>query len=240
MQIIRDEALARRRKKIGNIASVAGIGVIALSLVVTWVGPGWGLSVQLLTYVQLVSLLVGFIISSIGMYFVNRWGRSPRPDEILDKSLKGLSRDYRLYHYALPAPHVLLTPNGPMVLVARFEPGVYTVDDDRWRQRFSLMRVIGFMGREGLGNPSKDADYMVERVRRYLDKNAPELQEVPVSAAVVFTAEKVVLNVGETSVPTLRATKLKGYLRSQASKPLPQETRERLQALFDAAAGITD
>ena len=195
---------------------------------------------QLLIYVPLLTLVVGFIVSSIGMYYVNRWGRSPRPDELLDRSLKGFGREYKLYHYALPAPHVLLAPNGPIVLIAKFEGGEFTVEGDRWRQRFSPMRVLGFMGREGLGNPTKDADYLVEKMRRFLEENNPELQEVPVSAVVVFTAEKVVLNVGETRVPTLRAAKLKGYLRSQASRPLPQETRQRLEALFDAAAGITN
>ncbi len=238
MQIIRDEALARRRKKIGNIASLLGIGVILAGMVFTWVAPGRDVPSQLLIYVPLLTLVVGFIVSSIGMYYVNRWGRSPRPDEILDGSLKGLGREYRLYHYALPAPHVLLTPNGPMVLIAKFEGGEYTVEGERWRQRFSPMRVLGFMGREGLGNPTKDADYLVERMRRFLAEHAPELPEVPVSAVIVFTAPKVVLNVGETRIPTLRAAKLKGYLRSQAAKPLPQETRQQLEALFDGAAGI--
>jgi hypothetical protein len=240
MQIIRDDALAGRRKKIGNIASLLGIGVILAGMIFMWVAPGRGVSAQLQIYVPLLTLLVGFIVSSIGMYYVNRWGRSPRPDEILDRSLKGLGREYKLYHFALPAPHVLLAPNGPIVLIAKFEGGEFTVEDDRWRQRFSAMRVLGFMGREGLGNPTKDADYLVERMRRFLEEHAPELPEVPVSAVIVFTAEKVVLNVGETRIPTLRAAKLKGYLRSQATKPLSQETRQLLEALFDAAAGVTD
>jgi hypothetical protein len=240
MQIIRDEALVGRRKKVGNIASLLGIAIILGGMIFTWVAPGRDVSAQLLIYVPLLTLLVGFIVSSIGMYYVNRWGRSPRPDEVLDRSLKGLSRGYKLYHYALPAPHVLLTPGGPMVLVAKFEGGEFTVEDDKWRQRFSAMRVLGFMGREGLGNPSKDADYLVERMRRYLEENEPELGEVPVSAVIVFTAEKVVLNVGETRIPVLRAAKLKGYLRSQADKPLPQETQQRLETLFDAAAGLAD
>jgi hypothetical protein len=239
MQIIRDEALAGRRKKIGNIASLLGIAVILGGMIFTWVAPGRDVSAQLLIYVPLLTLLVGFIVSSIGMYYVNRWGRSPRPDEVLDKSLKGLSREYKLYHYVLPVPHVLLTPSGPIVLVVKFEGGEFTVEDDKWRQRFSAMRVLGFMGREGLGNPSKDADYRVERMRRFLEENEPGLQEVPVNAVIVFTADKVVLNVGKTSIPTLRAAKLKGYLRSQTDKPLPQETQGRLEALFDAAAGVT-
>lgn len=240
MQIIRDEGLARRRKKTGNIASVVGIAVILGGMIFSYVAPGRNVASQLLIYVPLLTLLVGFLISSIGMYYVNRWGRSPRPDEVLDRSLKGLGREYKLYHFALPAPHVLLTPGGPLVLVIKFEAGEFTVDEDKWRQRFSAMRILGFMGREGLGNPTKDAGYFVDRMRQFLEKNLPDVEDVPVSAAIVFTADKVVLNVGETSIPPLRASKLKGYLRSQATKALPQDTWERLESLFDATAGVSD
>lgn len=239
MQIVRDEALAGRRKRVGIMASVLGFGILVAGMAFQYVAQGRGLSAQLLIYVPLATLLVGFLVSSVGMSYFNRWGRSPRPDEALDRSLKGLGREYKLYHYALPAPHVLLTPNGPMVLVLKFEPGEFTVEGDKWRQRLSASRVLGFMGRENLGNPTKDADYLADRMRQYLAKRAPDLEDVSVSAAIVFTADNVVLNVGETPIATLRATKLKGYLRSQATKPLPQETLERLESLFDTAAGLT-
>ena len=109
----------------------------------------------------------------------------------------------------------------------------------KWKQRFSVARLLSFMGREGLGNPTKEADYQIGRMRSFLAKYAPELEETPISAAIVFLADQVVLNVGETEtdVPVLRATKLKGFLRSSAGKPLPKETYRQLEELFDAAAG---
>jgi hypothetical protein len=190
--------------------------------------------------VPLATLLVGFILSNIGMYFTNRWGRSPRPDEVLDKSLKGMNREYRLYHFALPAPHVLLTPSGPVVLTVKFEGGKYSVEDGKWRQGFSVLRVLNFMGREGLGNPTRDAEYQIEQMRGFLDKHAPELEDISISAIIVFLADNVVLEVGETAVPVLRAAKLKGHLRSQADKPLPQQVLRQLAEVFDAAAGVAD
>jgi hypothetical protein len=240
MQIIRDDSLVARRKKIGTVTSLLGIGIIVGGMVFTWVAPNKDVPEQLLLYVPLLTLLLGFILSNIGVYFSNRWGRTPRPDEILDKSLKGLNREHKLYHFSLPAPHVLLTPGGPVVLVIKYEGGKYSVKDGKWRQGFSLMRLLSFMGREGLGNPTKDADYQVERMRRFLTKYAPELQDVSISVIVVFVADQVVLDVGETSIPVLRAAKLKGFLRSQANKPLPKGTRSQLEELFDATAGIAD
>jgi len=237
MQIVRDEALIARRKKIGQITSLVGLGILIGGMAFTWLAPNWDVPVQLALYAPMLALLVGFILSSIGMYYVNNWGRSPRPDEVLDSSLKGLGREYKLYHFALPTPHLLLTPGGPLVLVIKTEGGEYTEKGGKWKQRFSAARLLSFMGREGLGNPTREADYQVGRMRNFLLKYAPELEETPISAAIVFLADKVVLNVGETDVPVLRAAKLKGFLRSSAGKPLPKETYRQLEELFDATAG---
>ncbi len=151
-----------------------------------------------------------------------------------------MSRDYRLYHFALPAPHVLLTPSELLVLVARYEGGKYTVKDDKWRQGFSVLRALNFMGREGLGNPSKDADYQVGRMRQFLTKNAPELEEVPIEPIIVFVADNVVLDIEDCRVPVQRAAKLKGFLRAETKKPLTSETRQKLTELLDSAAGVTE
>jgi hypothetical protein len=232
MQIIRDEKLVARRKKIGQIASLVGIAVLLGGMAFTWLAPNWDVPVQFTIYVPFLALLVGFILSSIGIYHTNRWGRSPRPDEILDKSLKGLGGEYNLYHFALPVSHLLLTPSGPVVLIVKTEGREYTVEGDRWRQRFSLGTVLRFMGQEGLGNPTKEANYQIEQMRRSLAKHAPELADTPVTAIIVFTADQVTLNVGETSIPVVRAAKLKGFLRSRAVKPLPRATYRKLEELF--------
>jgi hypothetical protein len=240
MQIVRDDVLVARRRKMGQIASLVGLVIIGGGLVFTWVAPNWNVPAQYLLSVPLLTLLVGFILSNVGIYFTNRWGRSPRPDEMLDKSLKGMSRDYRLYHFGLPAPHVLLTPSGLQVLVVRYEGGRYAVKDEKWRQSFSVLRALNFMGREGLGNPTKDADYQVDRMRQFLVKHAPELEEVPVEPIIVFVADNVVLDVEDSRVPIQRAAKLKGFLRAETKKPLPSDTRRMLTELLDSAAGVSE
>jgi hypothetical protein len=159
---------------------------------------------------------------------------------MLDRSLKGMSRDYRLYHFALPAPHVLLTPSELLVLVVRYEGGKYTVRDEKWRQGFSVLRALNFMGREGLGNPTKDADYQVGRMRQFLIKLAPELEDVPIEPIIVFVADNVVLDVQDSRVPIQRAAKLKGFLRAETKKPMLSEIRQKLTELLDSAAGVTD
>ena len=233
MQIVRNLALIGRRKRIGQIASLVGIGILIGGMALTWLGPRWNLSPTILLVVPVIALLVGFIASSIGIYYTNNYARSPRSDQILDQCLKGLSKDYKLYHYLLPAPHVLLTPIGVFVIVTRMEGGTFSVEGDKWRQRFSAGMLVRFMGREGLGNPSKEAQHLVDVLRRFLTKNEPDLADVLISPIVVFTADKVMLHVEDSAFPILRAPKVKGYLRSRSDKPLPKATYRRLESIFD-------
>ncbi len=240
MQIVRDEALVKRRSKIARITSMAGLGILIAGMAFMWLAPRWDVPMQLVLYAPLLALLVGFILSQVGIYYTNRWGRSPRPDEIIDQSLKGLGKENKLYHYTRLASHLLLMPGGPVVIVPRNEMGAFTVDGEKWKQKLTAWRVLSFLGREGVGNPTKDALYQADRIKQFLVKNAPELEDVPVQAVIVFLSDRVVLNVGETSVPVVRATKLKGFVRSEAGrgKPLPKPVFNQVQALFDTAAGV--
>jgi len=240
MRIVRDEQLVKKRKKIGQIASLSGLVILILGMVFTWMAPRWGISVQLTLYLPFAALLVGFILSNVGIYYTNRWVRSPRPDEILDTNLKGLGREYVLYHYALPVPHLLLTPGGPVVLAIKTEAGEFTLENGKWKQKFSVSRMLRFMGQEGLGNPDKEAQYYVDRIRRMLEKCAPDLVKEPIDSMVVFLAENVVLNIGESEIPILRAAKLKGYLRSQLDNALPKTLAKRWEEVLDAQAGVKD
>ena len=91
MQIIRNDKLIKRNARISTFTSLGGLGVLIAGLVVSFSRPelvvwAWG------------SLLLGFILTQVGLYFGNRWGRKPRPDELLDTGLKGLDDRYTIYH----------------------------------------------------------------------------------------------------------------------------------------------
>ena len=89
--------------------------------------------------------------------------RRPRLDQVLDKAAGKFARkDGRLYHYLLAAPHVLLLPVGVVVLVAKYQSGRISAKGDHWTQGGIGMRR--FFGREGLGNPTREAEAQVAKM----------------------------------------------------------------------------
>lgn len=238
MRIVRDDEMIARRRRIGQVASLVGLGVLAAGMVVVFFGPQWGIPVEIAVWVPLGTLIIGFMLSQLGLYFTNRWGRTPRPDQLLDQSLKGLGKEYKLYHYVLPAPHVLLTPSGPLVMVVRLEKGEVTVSGEKWRQKLSAWRVLTFLGREGLGNPTREAQYQVQQVQRLINERAEAPIDASVDGVIAFLADQVELNVEDTPVPVVRGAKLKGFLRSRPEKTRPNSTYQELEALFDSLGGL--
>ncbi|MBN1314180.1 MAG: hypothetical protein JXA42_01890 [Anaerolineales bacterium] len=240
MQIVRDETLIQKRKKIGQVTSILGMVILLAGMSVYWFGPRMNLSVQLSLYLPFIALMVGFILSNIGIFFTNRWGRSPRPDEIIDASLKGLSKDNKIYHYILPLPHILLTPKGIITFVSRIEAGNYSVEGEKWRQQLTMTRILRFLGQEGLGNPTREARDQIVQVEKFINKYIEELKEIPIFPCIVFLAENVNLEIGETEIPVVRATKLKGFVRSLEGKNIAQQEYDMLEELFDRQAGLID
>ena len=140
-----------------------------------------------LFFYQLVALFVGWMLSQIGIYLGHRYLRDPRPDMVLDETLRKVARNGRIYHYLLPAHHVLLIPTGIIVFVTKYQGGDISVQGDKWKQ--SGMGLRRFFGQERLGDPSREAALSVEAVASYLNKNAPLVEEVPIGALIVFTTK---------------------------------------------------
>src|SRR4030065_1166954 len=110
MNIIRNEKLIKRNSRIAQITVVAGLAVLAAGMFISF-------RYKEQVTLSMGALLVGFLLSQIGIYFSNRWGRRPRPDELLDQSLKGLDSKFTLYHYSTPVAHLLLGPAGVWLLL---------------------------------------------------------------------------------------------------------------------------
>ena len=74
----------------------------------------------------------------------------------------------------------------------------------------------------------------------YIQKNAAAAAGAPLFPIIVFTAENIAaLDVKESRIPAVHASKLSGALRQQSInlKPLPKEQYDALRAAFDDAAG---
>ena len=232
MVILRDDDNIDKLKKRGQRASIIGFLFLIAGFILLFAFP----DNQLVILYQLLALLAGYALTQYGISLTHRYSASPRPDEVLDDAVKSVARDGRMYHYLLPAPHVLLTKAGPIVFILKYQTGNISAVGDKWRQTGIGFRR--FFGQEGLGNPAKDAEKMITSLANYIRENAEEVKEVPVGAMIVFTSNNIGdLSVAEANFPAMHYSKVKGYLRQKKdSKSLPSSDYAALQRAFDEAA----
>lgn len=235
MIVILDEQRVARLARLGQILSLAGLGALVLGLVILFIVPE---SELVFTY-QLIALGVGFALSQIGLYYTHRYHRRPRMDEVLDKEVaRAYRKNGRMYHYELPAPHVLLTPGAVILFVTKFQTGRITADGDNWQQAGLGLR--GLFGQERLGNPTREAETMVTKMADFIAANAPSAKDVPLLPVIVFTSDHIEsLNVDNSRIPAMYHKKLPGYLRQQPEMRAQMNSAayNELRAAFDAEAG---
>jgi hypothetical protein len=175
-----------------------------------------------LFYLAMIALLAGFILSQISIFFINRWGRRPRPDERITSSLKGVTNDYTLYHYNTPVSHLLVGPAGVWTILPYFQRGTITYEKNRWKQKGGGLGLayLKVFAQEGLGRPDLDSksdiDKLTEFFTQAMGTEIPEIKSV-----LVFTDKRAILEVEDAPIPTMAIEALKEFIRKQAKeKPM--------------------
>ena len=230
MNIITNEALIKRNARIGQVAMLAGLAVLIGGLILSFQSPDqFSLSIG--------ALFVGFVLSQVGIYFSNRWGRQPRPDQILDLALKGLDSKYSLYHFATPVSHLLVGPAGLWILIPKHQGGTITFANGRYKQKGGNW-YLKIFAQEGLGRPELEIQSEEDSLKEYLQKNIPGEWISDVRSALVFTNAKVEVDVTEDDSPpaaTLLVTKLKDLIRKEAKqKRLSQQSIQEINQFFES------
>jgi hypothetical protein len=230
MKVVTNEKFIKKKARLGQLASLAGIGILVVGLVISFQQPG-------LAQISFGCLIVGFILGNFGTYNIVRWVRPPRPDQVLTKVLKGLGNKYQLYNYVSPAPHVLLTPSSLLVLTTKNQDGEISYKEGKWRRKFRWGYLLrAFRGEESLGNPHKDLEADVQAVRRFLQDKLSEA-EVPLEGIIVFIHPDVDLDVGEPEVPVAALHELKALVSERGKeRSLSASQRKELTALFNERA----
>lgn len=209
MKINTNEKLIKRNSRLGQIASI-------LSLVVLGVGMYFSFKDTEGKYIALTfgALIVGFLVFQFGNYYLSRWGKSPRPDELISAALKGLDDRFSLYHYTTPLFHLLVGPNGVFVLLPYNQAGslYYDTQRNRWRQKGGNA-FLKLFGNEGLGRPDMEAKYAQTDLADYVKKLGLDPSPLTNNVILVFTNPKADISLEDS--PTLATTgeKLKEFLR---------------------------
>lgn len=194
-----------------------------------------GLVQRYWTVISFGALAVGFIASNVGSYYINRfaprrWPGSKhvaRPDELVENGLKGFDDKYALFLWGLDeVPYMLVGPSGVRVFLVRSDKGVVRVYGDRWRERFSFGRLLMFLNREGLGNPTREIEETERKVREMLQEGesrgelAVNAADIPIESAAVFINPATQLELENPSMPVLRVDQLKKYVRTKQDQQL--------------------
>jgi hypothetical protein len=228
MRITTNQKMIKRRGRLGMIASLAGIGVLALGMLASFQ--------QQFVWVSLVALVLGFVLAQFGTYNLRRWGRSPRPDEVLAEGMKGFDDRFHFYAWSLPAPYVLLSPQGVYALTTRDQTGQVSVSGSTWKSKLSLGRLLSIFAQEGLGNPTVDAQGQAAKLDAWIKGKLPDVN-VAVQPVVVFIDSRVQLEVDAPTVPVLDPKEIKKWLRGGGKgQNLRTADLRALETLFDAEA----
>ncbi|MBI3969006.1 MAG: hypothetical protein HY329_25480 [Chloroflexi bacterium] len=235
MRVVVNEQYIQQKARIGKWGTLAGLILMIVPLLLIYLQDQQNPNLSLVALVY-IAFTFGFIIMSIGSYHQVRWGRSPREDERIVQSLKGLSHEYRLMSYVAGLPsHVLLSPGGIFVIEPRYNSGKITIRGQDYRRRFSPFMIFGGSAEGRLGNPAGDAWRGAEQIKELLAQRLgmEVAAEVVVQPIVLFLMPKVTLDVADPAVPNLTPGEIKSWLRkNQAKRRLtPSEQQQARAAL---------
>jgi hypothetical protein len=224
MKIITNTKLIEKNKKIGNYTMIASLVILGVGLVISFI------QVELVNYAFL-SLIIGFFLSQISIYYANRFGKSPRPDELITQSLKGLDDKYYLYHYTTPVPHLLVGPGGVFVLAPYSQTGKIYFDTkkNRWAQKGGNF-YLKIFAQDSIGRPDLDVKTQIEDLQKFLIKNSANEADLPeIKAILLFTSKKVEVEQTDSEPPAIMIDKLKEIVRRTSKEsPMKQATLQNI------------
>lgn len=230
MKKVINENLINRNKKIGNILTILGAAILIGGLILN-IRPD-----PTRTLLSLVALIVGFVLAQISSYFVSRFVRSPRFDEIIADNLSKLNNEYSFFAYASPVPMLLTGPHGlwiPIPLTASGE--IYY--DGKWKQRGGNF-FLKLFGQETLGKPERDIESRENQVLRFLEENLQEEEIPPINSVLVSLHPKATIGDVENSPnPIVTVDALRRLIRKVDRKGEEEISQVTLEKINEALKG---
>jgi hypothetical protein len=128
----------------------------------------------------------------------------------------------------------LLTPTGLLVFKVKSQEGTVSCSGENWRRPFALSRLVGGLGQEGLGNPTAELRDEIAKMKKWIADHVEGASAVPIDGYVVFSSDKLNLELNEPSVPVVRVDGLKEALRkAKRGAPLSSDLYEKLSLALD-------
>lgn len=230
MNKVINEKLINRNKKIGNITSIVGIAILAAGLILNF-NP-----TPTKTMISFGALIVGFIVAQISTYYVSKFARSPRFDEIIADNLSKLNNDYTLYVYSSPVPMLLTGPSGLWIPIPISASGeIYY--DGKWKQRGGSF-LLKLFGQEKIGKPELDVGANENQINKFLSEHFEENEMPPINSILVSLHPKATLGeVEDAPTPIVEVSALRRNIRKVDRKTdgMPQNKLDKINSLLQGS-----
>jgi hypothetical protein len=210
MKIIKNDRLIKRNSRIGQWTSLGALGVLGIGMYISFQRP------DLFIY-SIGALILGFGMTQVGMFFSNRWGRSPRPDEQLDAALKGLPGDTAIYHYETSVAHLLVGPGGIWILRTYHQRGRVTYFRNRWKMSGGgfMQTYMTIFGQEGIGRPDLEIASDIDSMQKFFAKHLDGAEIPTIQGALIFTNDQLELDSSNLPLPAMKLKQLKEFIRQK-------------------------
>ncbi len=234
MNIYRNEKVIKRSSRIAQLSTLGGLAVLAGGMYISFRHPEQ-------FAISMSALMLGFILSQVGIFYSNRFGRRPRLDELIDQALKGLDNKFAIYHYVTPVSHLLVGPTGIWILLPYYQRGTISFAKGRWQQKGANW-YLKIFAQEGLGRPDLELSGETSALQNYLQKLLPE-QELPEpQVALVFTNPRVKIEISEDEQPPAQTVYIKdlkeAMRKASKGKGITMDKVKQIQGALPALPAV--
>ncbi len=240
MRVVINKAQINRKRKISHTLFFISLGGMGLGFFYTWTADPSSSASQVTCFILPILMLL--TLSSVRM--ANIWIREPRPEDALTNGLKGLGQKYTIFHHLLPAPHVLVGPEGVFTITVVWQDKSYRISGKKWHGDEGLLRKLnGYLRQDLIGNPFNDATLHAQKVQRLINKIDPD-SGVEVQPLVVFINPQAQFEAEDPLYPVLYADpkkkpSLRQYLREQKASPRTTLQLEHLDVIDEMYGLLT-
>ncbi len=214
MKISVNEKFIARNKKIAQYTLYLSLALLVLGFI-------WSIrnTDPEKAFIGWAILVPSYFLVQLSIYMANKWGRSPRPDEIVIQSLKGLNDEYTLYNFTTAVPHMLVGPQGVWIINPYHHKGEISFDAEksRYRQKGGAGFIGRYFGQEGLPKISREVINLKNDQIDYFSKLGIDHQN-EIEVVNLFFSEEVNLLGDNFPDICVKAEKLKNIIRRQAKQ----------------------
>ncbi len=187
-------------------------------------------------------LCIGILSSWIGIHTGNKWLRPPIPHHALDAALKGFGKNTTIYHYYMPARHVLICHKGILSVTTNAQDINLTIKGEQWKNNEHILTLIRrILTLDAFINPRKSAAEEERRLHKWLARNLPYTNPT-IHTIIVFTNPRAKLDISkQPEIPVAYADKRTPTLKTtirQLPDTFNQEQLDQITSIIDKKFGI--